>query len=204
MAAGQIKGQLNVLDFMKRERTRPCDYEFFRYIGQRVCLYRSPEWTHGTVTAFDDYYTVIRPDGGGGSLAGTPYNTITEAKWKQREIDRAGIQNITVEEVAEILGRKLNLKFVPGKFFEQFHDYECRMHGYVIEVSVDTYSASDRKDQKFIGVTLNNKTSGASAQCDSIEEAESLLRKYIDRAERERANGANSKRKDQRTAKEYE
>lgn len=204
MAAGQIQGQLNVLDFMERERTRPCDYEFFRYIGQRVCLAISRRgWIHGAVTAFDDYYTEIRADDGY-HYAGTPYNTITEAKWKQREIDRAGIQNMTAEKAAEILGRKLNLKFVPGRFFEQFHDYECRMHGYVIEVSVDTYSASDRKDQKFIGIALNNKTSGASAPCDSIEEAENLLRKYIDTAERERRNGANSKRKDQGTAKEHE
>lgn len=89
MAAGrQIEGQMNALDFMKRERRRPCDYTFFRYIGQRVCIYIYPEWINGTVVGLDKYYTEIRPDGGGGTIVGTPYNTTTEERWRKLERDK--------------------------------------------------------------------------------------------------------------------
>lgn len=65
MAAGrQIEGQMNALDFMKRERRRPCEYTFFRYIGQRVRLFMHPGFVSGRITDFNDYYTEIQTDDG--------------------------------------------------------------------------------------------------------------------------------------------
>lgn len=85
MAAGhQIEGQMNALDFMTQKRTRPCEYDFFRYIGQRVCVGAyNQKLHHGTIVAFDEYYTEIRDDAGK-EWVGTPTSTMPEEKWREK------------------------------------------------------------------------------------------------------------------------
>lgn len=84
MAAGrQIEGQINAFDFLKTERKRPCEYDFVRYKGQRVCVFFRTRYIHGTITTFDDYYTEIRDDDGK-EWIGTPTNTIPEERWREK------------------------------------------------------------------------------------------------------------------------
>ena len=104
MAAGhQIEGQMNAFDFMTKERKRPCEYDFIRYTGQRVCVFFRTNYIHGTVTAFDDYYTEIRDDAMK-EWVGTPTNTIPEERWEQNERNR--IRDAQAEAGAEERGKE--------------------------------------------------------------------------------------------------
>ena len=60
------KGQMNIFD-QPKEKRKPCEYMFSRYIGQKVLL-RSGE--EGTVVSIDSYYTTVKT--AGGLRVGTP------------------------------------------------------------------------------------------------------------------------------------
>lgn len=71
-----MKGQLTIWDAKKP--TRPCDYRFQRYIGQKVELMigaygHGHKILKGTITGIKPYYTDVKV--GSKTYAGTPYNT---------------------------------------------------------------------------------------------------------------------------------
>ena len=68
-----MKGQLSIFDVDTKEKKQwgPASYyRFKRYIGQRVKFWRDGET--GTITEIEPYYTIVKPDSGGGDMAGTP------------------------------------------------------------------------------------------------------------------------------------
>ena len=76
-----MNGQLSLFDINIEEDSRPCRYDFHRYVGQKVHT-RS----HGVCTITDipgEYYTHIRSEKGE-LLVGTPYD-ISPIKCKNCE-----------------------------------------------------------------------------------------------------------------------
>ena len=73
----EIAGQLSIYDAMaENEKRKPCEYNFQRYIGQRVRFsgdYHAHHGEVGTITGIGKYYTDIKMDDGR-ELAGTPYD----------------------------------------------------------------------------------------------------------------------------------
>ena len=69
-----VKGQLTIYDIPK-DKPRPCDYKFQRYIGQKVKFVgkysRHKDWTGHIVEIFP-YYTYVQTVKG--VLIGTPYD----------------------------------------------------------------------------------------------------------------------------------
>lgn len=68
-----MKGQMSIFDIDTGEKKKwgPSSYyRFKRYIGQRVKFWRDGET--GTITEIEPYYTIVKPDNGGGDMAGTP------------------------------------------------------------------------------------------------------------------------------------
>ena len=61
-----MDGQMNIFD-QPREKKKPCEYGFTRYIGQKVRLHSGEV---GTVVCIDSYYTTVKTDKG--LLCGTP------------------------------------------------------------------------------------------------------------------------------------
>ena len=64
-----MKGQMNIFDQPKENR-KPCEYMFYRYIGQKVLLRSGVE---GIVVGIDSYYTTVKT--AGGLRVGTPTTT---------------------------------------------------------------------------------------------------------------------------------
>ncbi len=69
------------LSIFNNRGTRPCEYSFDRYIGQKVDImigsYYDGRVEEGTVIEIRPYYTVVKV--GKEYLAGTPYN-LSEAE----------------------------------------------------------------------------------------------------------------------------
>ena len=69
-----MNGQLSIYDLPK-EKPRPCDYKFQRYIGQSVVFYEISNKQNGAVGKIIDiqpYYTIVKTKNG--ELVGTPYS----------------------------------------------------------------------------------------------------------------------------------
>lgn len=65
-----MNGQLSIFD--AKEKTRPCDYRFKRYIGQMVKFH---DGKVGRITEIHMYYTYIKIKSGK-ILVGTPHDII--------------------------------------------------------------------------------------------------------------------------------
>ena len=67
-----MDGQYSIFDIKElNQKLKPCEYDFNRYIGQRVAT-----GTHtGVITRIAPYYTYIRTDDGD-EVIGTPHDTI--------------------------------------------------------------------------------------------------------------------------------
>jgi len=80
-----MKGQMSIFDIdtgEKKEWGPSSYYRFKRYIGQRVEFWRDGET--GTITEIEPYYTIVKPDNGGGDMVGTPttIGPIEEAEYE--------------------------------------------------------------------------------------------------------------------------
>lgn len=64
-----MEGQLTIYDLPK-DKLRPCDYKFQRYIGQPVGFWRTGKC--GVIVEIQKYYTMVLTDEG--VLVGTPYD----------------------------------------------------------------------------------------------------------------------------------
>lgn len=70
-------GQLTIFDIPEdAHKRRPCEYDFKRFVGQRVRLYlygTVKGFVRGTIVEIEKYYTIIKANGK--LYAGTPTNT---------------------------------------------------------------------------------------------------------------------------------
>lgn len=80
---GRMKGQLTIY-YIPKDKPRPCDYKFQRYIGQKVKFVGKyschKDWTGHIVEIFP-YYTYVQT--AQGVLVGTPYDLqpLEETAW---------------------------------------------------------------------------------------------------------------------------
>ena len=74
-----MRGQLSLFD--AKPKTRPCDYSFQRYIGQKVVFtgYSSHKGAVGEIVEIFPYYTHIKMSDGQ-ILVGTPHGNIKPYK----------------------------------------------------------------------------------------------------------------------------
>lgn len=73
-----MEGQMSIFDTNK-QRLRPCDYSFERYIGQTV---RMRGGAVGKITKIDSYYTSVE-DVRGVVYAGTPSTITPIEEWEK-------------------------------------------------------------------------------------------------------------------------
>ena len=93
-------------------------------------------------------------------------------------------REMTLEEIAEHIGNVVGIKFTTGRW-PDIPEMIYKWKGYVLSIDVSTYTGTDRK---FIGVSLNANTWGASGPTDSMDEAIKKVKNLLDRAkEYERA-----------------
>lgn len=202
MAAGQIKGQMTIFDYLaqlgpgpEKEKKKPWHYKFERYIGQRVVVgnYGETQQKHGTITEIQPYYTIVHTDSHQ-ILVATSLNISPEKS----------VQEMTGADVAEIFAAYLGMEFKPGRFQDVIDEYEHREKGVTISVGIDTYYGENRK---FIAVGLDYAKGGSGAPCDSVEEAKKTMQRMIKSMKewRRKENARrNSEREDPEPAEEYE
>lgn len=81
MKTSVANGQLSIFDI--NDGTRPCEYRFKRYIGQRVIMTIGGGYTarkvRGVITAIGPYYTYVRTPVG--ELCATPSSIIPEEEY---------------------------------------------------------------------------------------------------------------------------
>lgn len=81
-----MKGQLSLFDIpQEKEKRKPCEYGFKRYLGQKVHISISDGDFIGEVIKIEPYYTLIKIKGYPHILVGTPttFGPVNKAEWEE-------------------------------------------------------------------------------------------------------------------------
>lgn len=99
--------------------------------------------------------------------------------------DERSLDDMTEEEMAEEVGKRLGLTFQLFRYDANIHEYRAKYKDLLLTCEYDTYYGTQTR---FIGVGYDDKKekSGGGAPCDSIDEAVGWLKRLI--AEREAKN----------------
>ena len=173
----QCDGQLNIWDYASsvKENLKPYEYEFNRFVGQKVRVWIGDEVFIGKITEFDKYYTFCEVNG-------------EELALTTREI--APLEELpSLIEVVELVSRKFGLEFTEHKvdymgpnsinntvYRHTFNKYS------VLEIDESNYLGEDRRH---IGVDWEGKDQGTGTPCDTIEEVIQAVQRAIERSERQ-------------------
>lgn len=99
--------------------------------------------------------------------------------WSFVEEDYPEIETSDIAEIAEIIGRKLNLTFALNDYIG---DYETRIGEYELSINKSVYSCDHKKGQPCILVNYMRTCkdyAGCGMAVDSIEEAVDFFEKHI-------------------------
>lgn len=190
----QCDGQLNIWDYASsiEKRAKPYEYNFNRFIGQKVRVWIDDEVFIGKITEFDHYYTFVEVHG-------------EELAFTNKEIAPVDDEELpSLAEVVDFLEYKFELKFeslqvdylAPNSINDTVFRHQF-YKGSVLEVSESLYL--DNEHKRHIGISWDGKGQGTGCPCDTIEEVVQAVKKAIERSEEQKNVSKRSSRRTNRS-----